>query len=238
MGYAGACRRDEITNMSTDDIDYKEDTILVRVPKTKTNVARLFVITDAHWLHLIKKYANLRPIGIVTKRFFLMYRDGRCAKSPIGINKISQVPCMIANFLNLDNAEQYTGHCFRRSSASSLANNGADLITIKNHGAWKSSAIAEGYIETSLKRKTEVADMLRPSTSTSTSVNVLSEPVPTATMSNTKTNETSFIRNIQGNTNFNQSIVSQSVPGITINAQDNSNVVVKVFTSCKLLSTD
>ncbi|KAB0798303.1 hypothetical protein PPYR_09296 [Photinus pyralis] len=83
---AGACRRDEITNMSTDDVDYKEDTILVRVPKTKTNVARLFVITDAHWLLLIKKYANLRPCSTATKRFFLTYRNGRCTTSPIGIN--------------------------------------------------------------------------------------------------------------------------------------------------------
>ncbi|KAB0804449.1 hypothetical protein PPYR_01419 [Photinus pyralis] len=86
LGYAGACRRDEITNMSTDDVDYKEDTILVRVPKTKTNVARLFVITDAHWLLLIKKYANLRPCSTATKRFFLTYRNGRCTTSPIGIN--------------------------------------------------------------------------------------------------------------------------------------------------------
>lgn len=121
----------------------------------------------------------LRPVNIATKRFFLTYRNGRCTTSPIGINKISQVPRMIAQFLDLANAEDYTGHCFRRSSASNLANNGADLITIKKHGAWKSSAIAEGYIEASLKRKTEVADMLRPSTSTSTSINVQSEPVPT-----------------------------------------------------------
>ncbi|KAJ8909287.1 hypothetical protein NQ315_011363 [Exocentrus adspersus] len=30
--------------------------------------------------------------------------------------------------------EQYTGHCFRRSSTSILADSGADLLTIKRHG--------------------------------------------------------------------------------------------------------
>lgn len=88
------------------------------------------------------------------------------------INEISQVPRTIANFVELANPTRScigTGHCFRSSSVSSLANSdGADLITVKKHGSWKSSSVAEGPIEACLKRKTEVADMLKPSTSTST----------------------------------------------------------------------
>lgn len=230
--------------MSIDDIEYKTDTIHVTVPKTKTNVPRLFVITEAHWLRLVRKYASLRPTGLATKRFFIAYRNGRCTNSHIGINKISQVPRTIAAFLNLPNPELYTGHCFRRSSASGLANNGGDLITVKKHGGWKSSAVAEGYIEASLKRKTEVANMLRPSTSTSSSANIpvpeprpepFLWPAPTAT----DNNKESCVINIPGNTNFQQKVVTQSLPGgVSINAQANSNVVVKVFTNCKFASTD
>jgi hypothetical protein len=46
MGYNGACRREELAHMSTDDIKYNEDLILVSIPKTKNNLPREFVITD------------------------------------------------------------------------------------------------------------------------------------------------------------------------------------------------
>jgi hypothetical protein len=42
-----------------DDIDYKSDSIIVTVPKTKNNVPRMFAITNKQWIEIIKKYANL-----------------------------------------------------------------------------------------------------------------------------------------------------------------------------------
>ncbi|KAK9696285.1 hypothetical protein QE152_g32010 [Popillia japonica] len=47
----------------------------------------------------------------------------------------------------------YTGHCFRRSAATMLANFGADLVTVKRLGCWKSSSVAETYIEESVGSK-------------------------------------------------------------------------------------
>ncbi|KAB0805158.1 hypothetical protein PPYR_02128 [Photinus pyralis] len=46
MGYCGACRREELTNMSVNGVEYKADSILISVPKTKNNVSRLFAVTD------------------------------------------------------------------------------------------------------------------------------------------------------------------------------------------------
>lgn len=240
MGYAGACRRDELTQMSIEHIQYKEDTILVTVPKTKTNMPRLFVITEVEWITLIKKYFNLRPKGVATKRFFITYRKGRCTSSPIGINKISQVPKIIASFLKLPNPEQYTGHCLRRSSASHLANHGGDLITIKRHGGWKSSTVAEGYIEASLKKKIEVADMFRtatpqPSTSTFTE---------SASSSNSNFSVQHGLQghqqtaNVGSSANYLQNVFSQSLPGISINAQDTSKVTVNVYNNCTITTTN
>jgi integrase len=153
MGYCGACRREELTIMSVNDVDFKSDSILVSIPKTKTNKPRLFAITDSEWIDLIKTYHNLRPKNVTHSRFFLTYRNWYCINSPIGINTFGKMPKVIATFLKLPNPELFTGHCFRRSSASHLANRGGDLITIKRHGGWKSSAVAEGYIEQSLKKK-------------------------------------------------------------------------------------
>lgn len=219
MGYNGACRREELTNMSVDDIEYKSDVIVVTVPKTKTNVKRMFVIAENLWINLIKKYASLRPKIVTHRRFFITYRKGYCTVTPIGINTIGKMPKIIAHFLKLPNPELFTGHCFRRSSISHLANKGSDLITIKRHGGWKSSAVAEGYIETSMQKKLEVAQILSSQPNTSGCSNI---PDPYTynhdrqSVSNNPTTEQSFI-------------AAESLPGITINAQDTSTVIVKVY---------
>ena len=53
------------------------------------------------------------------------------------------MPQKIAAFLKLDSPKKYTGHSFRKSSATMVANKGASLIEIKQLGDWKSSAVAE-----------------------------------------------------------------------------------------------
>jgi hypothetical protein len=78
----------------------------------------------------------------------------------VGIHSFGKMPSKIAAYLKLPNAIQYTGHCFRRSRATLLAGQGADITTIKRHGNWKSTAVAEGYIEDSLKAKIALANQL------------------------------------------------------------------------------
>jgi hypothetical protein len=79
---------------------------------------------------------------------------------PVGINTFGGLPSKIANFLELPSAKEYTGHCFRRTSASLLANAGADMSVIKRHGAWKSSNVAEGYVDDSLENKKKICKLL------------------------------------------------------------------------------
>ena len=73
------------------------------------------------------------------------------------INTLSKVPSRVASFLNFASAEAYSGHCMRRTSTTLLANKGADLITIKRHGGWRSSAVAESYIDDSISDKLDIA---------------------------------------------------------------------------------
>ncbi|CAK1552446.1 unnamed protein product [Leptosia nina] len=56
------------------------------------------------------------------------------------------MPKEIATFLNLPEAQEYTEHSFRRS-----------LINTKRNGGWRSSSVAEGYIDDSLKNKEEIS---------------------------------------------------------------------------------
>ncbi|KAK9721108.1 hypothetical protein QE152_g21697 [Popillia japonica] len=52
---------------------------------------------------------------------------------------------------------------------SLLAESGANITTIKRHGGWKSSSVAEGYIEDCLKNKNKIARNILPSSSSTSS---------------------------------------------------------------------
>lgn len=223
------------TNMMTKDIEYKADSILVSVPKTKTNMPRLFAITDSNWVNLVKHYANLRPKCTHHERFFINYRNGGCNRQPIGINKIGQMPKVIATFLKLQNPELFSGHCFRRSSASHLANAGGDLLTIKRHGGWKSSAVAEGYVEASLKRKMEIAQMLAPGdsqASTSTATVLPTSVAPTTSNATVVIKPQVSMVNVPETTtatNSTTNVKTYEMPNININSGSNCNITVNIY---------
>lgn len=58
---------------------------------------------------------------------------------------------------------QIVGHSFRRTSTSLLADTGADMLAIKRHGGWKSSTVAESYIDNSLKYKRDTENRIKSS---------------------------------------------------------------------------
>ena len=97
-----------------------------------------------------------RPESCPTDRFFLQYFKGKCTRQPIGINKFGAMPKDIALYLMLPNAEKFTGHSFRRTSATLLVDAGADITALKRHGGWKSNSVAEGYIADSLTNKKSI----------------------------------------------------------------------------------
>lgn len=127
---------------------------------------------------------SLRPEKCESDRFFLNYQRNACTRQVIGKNKLSKMPQEIPEFLKLSNPECYTGHSFRRSSATLLADAGADLITIKQYGGWKSSNVAEGYIENSTTRKRKVGNLITsgimPADTNST---IIHRPTPSTTTS-------------------------------------------------------
>ncbi|KAJ3639156.1 hypothetical protein Zmor_004027 [Zophobas morio] len=160
FGISGMCRRGELCNMKPSDLEFKTDIIVVTVPETKTNTPRTFVVSHPQWIDIIKKYNSLRKTN--DSRFFLTYHNGKCTKSPVGINTIGKIPSRIAEYLHLLHPEHFTGHCFRRSAATAMANHGQGLIAIKQLGGWKSSAVAETYIQDSLQNKIDLSRKVIP----------------------------------------------------------------------------
>lgn len=200
-----------MTDLLYGDVIDEGSVFHIKIPNTKTKIAREFYITagsmeTVNMTDIVRRYISLRPsgllhflemrfqkiyatfcIGLQSGRFFVGFRQGVCIRQPVGINTLASMPKKIASFLNLPHVNEYTGHCFRRSSTSLLADSGADLLTVKRHGGWKSNSVAEGYIDTSTANKKTTAKK------------ILGEKVPTQ-----KTNvkeEFSSIKSVSSSSN-------------------------------------
>lgn len=218
MGLAGACRREELYNMTIDDIVRKDCMLVVKVPDSKTHIERTFTVigetvNGINPLNIYDKYAAIRPTHVNHKGVFLQYRGEKCTVQRVGINTFSKIPSIIAKYLKLSNPEQYTGHSFRRSSASLLAGSGADILTLKRHGGWKSSTVAEGYIEDSIQNKKEISKKIF---SNNTTEMTMSADVVVGE------NQTNHHININESNIFRTS--EPIIPGININNVSNSTI--------------
>ena len=130
--------------------------IVVQVPDTKTHKPRASIIVHGSnsvpAIDVFQKYTILRSEKISHKRLFINYKNKKCTVQSVRVNTFSKIPRKFADFLGLQNLEEYTGHSFRRSSATLLADSGADLT-----GGWHSNSVVEGYIEDSLNNKIEIS---------------------------------------------------------------------------------
>ncbi|XP_031342039.1 uncharacterized protein LOC116169963 [Photinus pyralis] len=165
LGVAGACRREELYNMKVADIEDHGALLVVKIPNSKTNIQRTFTVTSqvddkVFYLEIYRKYIKLRPTNVVSAHLFLNYRNGKCSQQVVGKGTIGKWPSKIATYLKLEGPNDYTGHAFRRTSATFLVNKGVDVLGLKRHGGWRSSTVAEGYVEDSLQNKIEFANKI------------------------------------------------------------------------------
>ncbi|KAJ8915294.1 hypothetical protein NQ315_014802 [Exocentrus adspersus] len=165
FGVAGACRGKELHELTISDVTDMDHALLVNVRNTKNNVDRNFIINNSNkngidLIEVCRKYMALRKPETTHSRFFVRYEKSQCTVQAIGKNTFGKIPQKVAEYLNLPNSTLYTGHCFRRTSASLLADSGASIDVLKRHGGWKSASVAEGHIENSINTKKIVADSI------------------------------------------------------------------------------
>lgn len=118
----------------------------------------------------------------------ICYRKGKCTVQRVGIHSFAKMPSIVAEFLKLPNSTEYTGHCFRRSSASMAADSNVDLVSLKRLGGWKSSSVAESYIDESIEKKKKVCRMLMGEKKTEPSSNIVSVTTEATTTTSTEIN--------------------------------------------------
>ncbi|KAJ8975608.1 hypothetical protein NQ317_009289 [Molorchus minor] len=169
-------------DLTVDDIEDVGSSLIVKIPNTKTKIPRIFVVTDVgNMLELFRKYLSLRPPHVKHKRLFCTTKAEKCSSQPVGKNTMGKIPSVVASYLKLPDVACYTGHCLRRSSATLLADVGVDITTIKRHAGWKSTTVAEGYVENSIENKTKIANQVLVGTTTSAitkTVNVSESNIP------------------------------------------------------------
>lgn len=94
--------------MKPGDVQEKGDILLVHIPKeNKTKKERYFTVSSPY-VEIVKYYMSLRPPG-QQDRFFLNWNGTKVTKQPIGIHTFQKAGKVVASFLNLKNAEKYTG---------------------------------------------------------------------------------------------------------------------------------
>ncbi|KAJ8967578.1 hypothetical protein NQ317_016074 [Molorchus minor] len=116
LGISGACRCEELTKTTPDDLEDKDSILIVKVSDAK-NEYTVFTVSILDYIDIYRKYAALRPSYAipVVDCFF------NCRNKLLEI----KMPSSIAKYLKLPNFVAYTGHCFRRTIATLLRNAGA-----------------------------------------------------------------------------------------------------------------
>lgn len=145
-------RSGEFCPLTVNGVEDTGSRLIVTIRDTKNYYPRSFVI-ESEYYERVKQYTNLRPTDPGTNRFFLRIQGGKCSREVIGKNQITEAPKTIASFLNLSEPNLYTGHCFRRTSATLFADSVAVISDLKRHGGWRSDQVALGYMEDSIDSK-------------------------------------------------------------------------------------
>ncbi|KAJ3644169.1 hypothetical protein Zmor_026841 [Zophobas morio] len=144
FGIAGACRKAELCAMRFDDIQDCGNVLNIVIPDSKTHEERRFGVVNegfgVNTIDLYRRYVALLPTN-----------------SPLRNNTFGKIPRKIATFLKLENPAKYTGHSFRRSSATLLVNAGGDITSLKRHSGWESTKVAESYIQESFGERVKIA---------------------------------------------------------------------------------
>ncbi|XP_057322774.1 uncharacterized protein LOC130666104 [Microplitis mediator] len=159
FGICGGLKCDELTELKVQDVEDLNNRFLVSIVETKNDKPRQFIVGELFY-GKIKEYILLRPSESFTDRFFIQYHNGKCQRQNIGKNKIDETPQVITSYLNLSNPKLYTEHCFRRTGTTLLSDSGANITMLKRLGGWKSTSIAQGYVENSLKNREKIFDSI------------------------------------------------------------------------------
>ena len=165
----GALRISEVVNIGYDDVTFLNNgSMSIRIKCSKTDQAgkgHSFIITpnvNAQLCAVLRMRTYMELIETKNGRLFRSAtKAGKLGKQPIGVNSMAAIPRFIATFLELPNVDEFSGHSFRRTSATLLSKKGMGLLELKQHGRWKSTAVCERYVDNTIVKKMKTSNLLQ-----------------------------------------------------------------------------
>jgi len=163
--YYGTCRIADVIYLDFSQVRVHEDHVVVEINRAKS------ATSEARTEFIIPRSDGVDPVALfrayiaaqkdATGRFWRHYQNEKWT-TPMGHNTLATTASRIATALGLPEPKRYTGHCFRRTSATALANAGASLTEIKRAGGWRSDTVCQRYVAGSVAEQQKTAKMLAP----------------------------------------------------------------------------
>ncbi len=171
--YCGGLRCYELWTLKVGDMSDEDDRVWVSythakqkaeekrntflVPFNRDQPAACFTSRVREYLFLLKNtITDLQPGDALFHR----PHKGGYSKAAVGKNFLAQTGKLVAAALGLTEPESYTGHCFRRTSATAAANAGANTMQMKRHFGWRQEGTALRYTEETRDRAKKMAKLL------------------------------------------------------------------------------
>jgi integrase len=112
------------------------------------------------YMTAVKKSLGSNQLDADSELFRQCLKGGGYSKVPMGINLLYKIPGEVATRLNLQDPMKYTGHSFRRSSATQMANAGATSTDLRRFYHWKNDSTANQYIDKSAVHGERIGNMI------------------------------------------------------------------------------
>lgn len=164
--YFGGLRCADLVNIETDNFEFSETTgmwVTYVISKQRGESINNRFNVPLNYCQYLEKYDHeLARCGKSDGRLMKTFRknkqgDGYYTSQPMGIHLLRKMTIKVAEFLKLPDAERYTGHALRRSSANSLAEAGVSTTLMKKHFNWKSEATALKYVDNTNESKIAIS---------------------------------------------------------------------------------
>lgn len=168
VAYYGGLRCAELVGINNDDVEYDNlngvwvNYCIFKLSGAMQKNNRL-LIPKEHEKYFLNYIEKTNKIGRIFKNFNKSF-----TLQPMGIRTLALVPKHVADFLKLDG--NFTGHCFRRSTATILSENGASTTQLKTLMNWKSEKTALNYVDNTKNSRLSLSSMLSSTSSSNTNV--------------------------------------------------------------------
>ena len=166
--YYGLLRVDDVLKIQVKDVKLNKEgkfEISFFYQRKRFNNGFTYTI-PAIYTHLITRYIKeLKPQVPNQKKNLRFLKNwnvrGKTRIQNAGRNFVDRVAKDAAEYLGYD-PSTYSGHSWRRSAATNLADAGVTLTNLKRHGQWKSDTVCEGYMANSKPLRDERETLLLP----------------------------------------------------------------------------